>query len=69
MLGYYENGALIYAGRVGTGFTMSTARTLRKQLGASVIRWAAKTTIRLTNHQSVPEQALVAERDVRSRLQ
>jgi bifunctional non-homologous end joining protein LigD len=32
LLGYYENGDLIYAGRTGTGFTQKTHRALRAQL-------------------------------------
>ena len=34
LLGYYEGGKLIYAGRTGTGFTQKTHRLLRKQLDA-----------------------------------
>ena len=32
LLGYYENGKLIYAGRTGTGFTQKTHKSLRDQL-------------------------------------
>jgi bifunctional non-homologous end joining protein LigD len=32
LLGYYEDGKLIYAGRAGTGFTQKTHRILRDQL-------------------------------------
>jgi bifunctional non-homologous end joining protein LigD len=32
LLGYYDGGKLIYAGRTGTGFTQSTHRVLRDQL-------------------------------------
>ena len=32
LLGYYEDGKLIYAGRTGTGFTQKTHRILRDQL-------------------------------------
>jgi bifunctional non-homologous end joining protein LigD len=32
VVGYYEDGKLIYAGRVGTGFSAEVARTLRQQL-------------------------------------
>lgn len=32
LLGYYEDGKLIYAGRTGTGFTQKTQRLLRKRL-------------------------------------
>jgi bifunctional non-homologous end joining protein LigD len=32
LLGYYEGGKLIYAGRTGTGFTQKTHRVLRDQL-------------------------------------
>jgi bifunctional non-homologous end joining protein LigD len=32
LLGYYEDGKLIYAGRTGTGFTHKSARTLRQRL-------------------------------------
>ena len=32
LLGYYEHGKLIYAGRTGTGFTQKTQRTLRQRL-------------------------------------
>lgn len=32
LLGYYERGKLIYAGRTGTGFTQKTQRTLRQRL-------------------------------------
>lgn len=32
VLGYYDNGQLIYAGRTGTGFTQKTAQSLFKQL-------------------------------------
>jgi bifunctional non-homologous end joining protein LigD len=32
LLGYYDDGKLIYAGRTGTGFTQKTHRTLRDQL-------------------------------------
>jgi bifunctional non-homologous end joining protein LigD len=34
LLGYYDGGKLIYAGRTGTGFTQKTHRTLRDQLDA-----------------------------------
>ncbi len=34
LLGYYQNGKLMYAGRTGTGFTQATQRTLRKRLDA-----------------------------------
>ncbi|WP_158750043.1 DNA ligase D [Acidobacterium sp. S8] len=34
LLGYYQNGKLIYAGRTGTGFTQATQRSLRKRLDA-----------------------------------
>jgi bifunctional non-homologous end joining protein LigD len=34
LVGFYENGELIYAGKVGTGFTLQTLRTLRKKLTA-----------------------------------
>jgi len=33
LLGYYEDGNFLYAGRSGTGFSQQTQRTLRKQLG------------------------------------
>ena len=32
MLGYYDGGKLTYAGRVGTGFTAETARSLWQQM-------------------------------------
>jgi bifunctional non-homologous end joining protein LigD len=32
LLGYYEGGKLVYAGRTGTGFTQKTHRTLRDRL-------------------------------------
>lgn len=32
LLGYYENGKLIYAGRTGTGFTQKTHRSLRDKV-------------------------------------
>jgi bifunctional non-homologous end joining protein LigD len=32
VLGYYDGGRLTYAGRVGTGFTADTARSLWKRL-------------------------------------
>lgn len=32
LLGYYQNGKLIYAGRTGTGFTQKTHRIIRDQL-------------------------------------
>jgi len=32
LLGYYQNGKLIYAGRTGTGFTQATQKMLRKRL-------------------------------------
>ena len=32
LLGYYERGKLIYAGRTGTGFTHKTQKTLRRRL-------------------------------------
>ena len=32
VLGYYDGGRLTYAGRVGTGFTAETARSLWQQL-------------------------------------
>ncbi|WP_433984152.1 hypothetical protein RBB78_02905 [Tunturiibacter empetritectus] len=32
LLGYYDGGKLIYAGRTGTGFTEKTHRVLRNQL-------------------------------------
>jgi bifunctional non-homologous end joining protein LigD len=32
LMGYYEDGALVYAGRVGTGFTEKTLDDLRKRL-------------------------------------
>jgi bifunctional non-homologous end joining protein LigD len=38
LLGYYEGGKLIYAGRSGTGFTEKTRRMLRTQLDAIVAR-------------------------------
>ena len=34
MLGFYERGKLRYAGRIGTGFTHDTARTLYRTLKA-----------------------------------
>ncbi len=34
LLGYYENGKLIYAGRSGTGFTQTMRKQLRKRLDA-----------------------------------
>jgi bifunctional non-homologous end joining protein LigD len=34
LLGYYENGKLIYAGRSGTGFTQKTHRLIRNRLEA-----------------------------------
>jgi bifunctional non-homologous end joining protein LigD len=34
LLGYYEGGKLIYAGRTGTGFTQKTHRALRDQLNS-----------------------------------
>ena len=34
LLGYYENGKLIYAGRTGTGFTQKTHKMLREKLEA-----------------------------------
>jgi len=33
LLGYYEDGRLIYAGKVGTGFDVATLRSLRQRLG------------------------------------
>ena len=32
LLGYYEDGNLLYAGRTGTGFTQSSSRKIREQL-------------------------------------
>ncbi|HTZ90425.1 MAG TPA: DNA ligase D [Alloacidobacterium sp.] len=32
LLGYYQDGKLIYAGRTGTGFTQASQKTLRKRL-------------------------------------
>ena len=32
LLGYYQDGRLVYAGRTGTGFTQKTRRTLKDQL-------------------------------------
>lgn len=34
LLGYYEDGRLVYAGRTGTGFTQSSSRKLRDRLEA-----------------------------------
>lgn len=35
LIGYYDaGGALVFAGKVGTGFSVATARDLRKRLGA-----------------------------------
>src|SRR5579884_197634 len=34
LLGYYQGGELIYAGRTGTGFTQASRRALRKRLDA-----------------------------------
>jgi bifunctional non-homologous end joining protein LigD len=34
LVGFYERGALVFAGKVGTGFTVETARRLRRQLEA-----------------------------------
>ncbi len=36
IIGYYENGKLLYAGRSGTGFTQKTQQTLHKQLNKLV---------------------------------
>ena len=36
IIGYYENGKLLYAGRSGTGFTQKTQQTLHKQLSKLV---------------------------------
>lgn len=38
LVGYYEGGALRYAGKVGTGFDTATLLRLRKQLGAREIK-------------------------------
>jgi DNA ligase D-like protein (predicted ligase) len=34
LLGYYEDGRLVYAGKVGTGFDTETLRRMSKQLGS-----------------------------------
>jgi bifunctional non-homologous end joining protein LigD len=34
LLGYYENGKLVYAGKVGTGYDSQTLQSLRKRLDA-----------------------------------
>jgi ATP-dependent DNA ligase len=34
LLGYYDNGALVYAGKVGTGFDAAMLRTLGQRLAA-----------------------------------
>jgi bifunctional non-homologous end joining protein LigD len=34
VLGYYDNGRLVHAGRAGTGFSLDQAKALRKQLDA-----------------------------------
>ncbi len=36
LIGYYEKGKLVYAGRSGTGFTQRTQRSLRTQLDALI---------------------------------
>ena len=41
LLGYYESGKLIYAGRTGTGFTHKTQQTLRQRLEKMRARSAA----------------------------
>jgi bifunctional non-homologous end joining protein LigD len=41
LLGYYEDGKLVYAGRTGTGFTQKLKRELRKKLGAMEVKAAA----------------------------
>ena len=38
VLGYYRDGGLMHAGRVGTGFNQAVARDLTARLG----RWAAR---------------------------
>jgi bifunctional non-homologous end joining protein LigD len=41
LLGYYDDGKLVYAGRTGTGFTQKLKRELRKKLGAMEVKAAA----------------------------
>ena len=38
VVGYYENGSLVYAGRVGTGYSHATARDIWKRLQPLDIR-------------------------------
>ena len=38
LLGYYESGKLVYAGRTGTGFTQATHRSLRTKLNSLTIK-------------------------------
>jgi bifunctional non-homologous end joining protein LigD len=38
LLGYYDNGMLIYAGRTGTGFTQSTHKMLQQKLDSIVVK-------------------------------
>jgi bifunctional non-homologous end joining protein LigD len=49
LLGYYERGLLIYAGRTGTGFTHKTQKTLRQRL--------EKIRVKSPAYASVPAEA------------
>lgn len=50
VLGFYENGAIVYAGRVGSGFTGEEARAMARGL-ASIERKTAPLKQRLTREQ------------------
>jgi bifunctional non-homologous end joining protein LigD len=49
LLGYYDDGALRYAGRVGTGFTAKSAHELRQRLGGMTVAKPA--------YEEVPREA------------
>ena len=68
VLGYYEGERLTYAGRVGTGFTADTARTLFKQLQPLRIKecpFAERLTSLARKGVVWTEPKLVAEVDYR----
>ena len=57
LMGYYEDGKLRYAGRVGTGFTEKTLAELREAPGAA----ARATRARSTRRRSCPREAVFVE--------
>jgi bifunctional non-homologous end joining protein LigD len=50
VLGFYDNGELVYAGRVGSGFAIPAARALAEGLGSIEMR-SAPLRQRLTREQ------------------